>query len=136
MKILTFNNDIQVMYVQAVSFPNGVMAAHEKLHSIVPHSTERKYLGISRPENGSIQYKAGAEVLKPGEAEQYGLKTLVLPKGNYISVTINDYMKNIPAIGNTFQQLIAQPGIDPEGYCVEWYLNDKDVICMVRVAGK
>lgn len=134
MEMLTFNNDIQVMYVQADSFPNGVLAAHQKLHGKIPFSTGRKYLGISRPEGGGgIQYKAGAEVLAPGEPAQYGFDTLVLPKGNYISVTINNYMKDLPAIGNTFQQLIKQPGIDPEGYCVEWYISDKDVICMVRV---
>ena len=121
------------MYVQASSFPNGVMAAHEKLHSIVPFSTERKYLGISRPEDGVIEYKAGTEIIKEGEAEQYKLGTLVLPKGNYVSISINNYMKDIPAIGQAFSQLTALPGIDPNGYCVEWYLNDKDVICMVRV---
>lgn len=133
MKTITFDKDITVMYVQASSFPNGVMAAHEKLHSIVPFSAERKYLGISRPEDGAIQYKAGAEITKEGEAEQYKLGTLVLPKGDYVSITINDYMKDIPAIGQAFNQLTALPGIDPNGYCVEWYLNDKDVICMVRV---
>ncbi len=42
-------------------------------------------------------------------------------------------MKDLPAIGNTFQQMIARPDIDPEGYCVEWYLSDKDVQCMVRL---
>jgi len=133
MKTITFDKDIAVMYVQATSFPNGVMAAHEKLHSIVPHLAERKYLGISRPEKGAIQYKAGAEVIKEGEANQYGLSTLVLPKGDYVSITINDYMKDIPAIGKAFNQLIALPAIDPNGYCVEWYLNNKDVICMVRM---
>lgn len=133
MKTITFDKDITVMYVQASSFPNGVMAAHEKLHSIVPFSAERKYLGISRPEDGVIQYKAGAEVIREGEAEQYKLGTLVLPKGDYVSISINNYMKDIPAIGQAFNQLTALPGIDPNGYCVEWYLNDKDVICMVRV---
>jgi hypothetical protein len=43
-------------------------------------------------------------------------------------------MKDIPAIGNTFQELLETPGIDPNGYCVEWYINDKDVICMIRLA--
>ena len=48
--------------------------------------------------------------------------------------SINNYMKDIPAIGNAFQQLTALPDIDAQGYCVEWYLNDKDVKCMVRIA--
>ena len=31
------------------------------------------------------------------------------------------------------QMLISQPDIDPNGYCLEWYLNDMDVRCMVRL---
>jgi hypothetical protein len=23
--------------------------------------------------------------------------------------------------------------LDPEGYCVEWYFNDRDVKCMIRL---
>jgi hypothetical protein len=29
--------------------------------------------------------------------------------------------------------LLTQPNIDPNGYCLEWYLNGKDVRCMVRL---
>jgi len=43
-------------------------------------------------------------------------------------------MKDIPAIQKAFNLLIAQPGLDPEGYCVEQYINQKDMICMVRLA--
>ena len=134
METVNFDNDIKVMYVQATSFPDGIMAAHQKLHGVIPYSTERKYLGISRPENGVINYKAAAEVLQSGEAEKLNLATLTLPKGNYVCITINDYMKDLESIGRTFDQLTELPNIDPQGYCVEWYINDKDVKCMVRLA--
>lgn len=42
-------------------------------------------------------------------------------------------MDDIPAIGKAFKELLAIPGIDPEGACVEWYLSNKDVQCMVRL---
>jgi hypothetical protein len=134
METVFFDNDIKVMYVEASSFPDGIMAAHQKLHGVIPFSTERKYLGISRPENGVINYKAGAEELNPGEAEQFKLDTLILKKGNYACINIHDYMKDLQAIEKTFNQLTDLPNIDPQGYCVEWYLNDKDVKCMVRLA--
>ena len=134
MKTINFDNDVKVLYVQAVSFPDGILAAHQKLHGVIPYSTERKYYGISRPENGSIVYKAGAEELNPGEAEEFKLDTLILKKGNYACIDIHDYMKDIPAIGQAFNQLTELPNIDSQGYCVEWYLNDKDVKCMVRLA--
>jgi hypothetical protein len=134
MENVFFDNDIKVLYVQATSFPEGIMAAHQKLHGVIPFSTERKYLGISRPESGVINYKAGAEELKPGEAEQFNLDTLILKKGNYACIDIHNYMTDLQAIGQAFNQLTNLPNIDPQGYCVEWYLSDKDVKCMVRLA--
>lgn len=133
METITIDKDIKIMYVQATSFPEGVKAAHEKLHSLFPFSNERRYFGISRPENGIIVYKAAVEEIKDGEAGKFGLPAMVIKKGNYISIVIHDFMKDIPAIGRTFQQLLADPEIDPDGYCVEWYFNLQDVQCMVRL---
>ncbi len=128
------DNDITAMYISASSFPDGVLAAHQKLHSLIPFSTNRKYFGISQGnENGGIHYKAAAEQLSDGEAKEKGLETFVIKKGEYRSVIIHDYIQDIPAIDSTFQQLIALPNLDPNGACVEWYISDKDVQCMVRV---
>ncbi|POY36638.1 transcriptional regulator [Solitalea longa] len=135
METVKIDTDIKVMYVTAKSFPDGVLEAHQSLHSKISFTTQRKYFGISRPENNhGIVYRAAAEELKTGEAEEWGYETLTLKKGNYISQTINDYMKDLESIGRTFQELLQHPNIDPEGYCVELYLSDKDVQCMVRLA--
>jgi len=124
--------DIKILCVTAESFPDGVLAAHQKLHQLIPYSKERKYYGISRPnEQRTIIYKAAVEA-KP-EDEKLGLETITLKKGNYISTLIHNYMEDIPAIGQAFQQILTDPRIDPNGMCVEWYLNDKDVQCMVRL---
>jgi hypothetical protein len=134
METITFENDITIMYKTATSFPEGVMAAHEALHAVVPFSTDRGYYGVSRPESGGgIVYRAAVEELKPGEAASFGLDTLVLKKGNYISITIADFMKDPKIIGQTFQQMLEHPGLDSQGYCVELYFNDKDVKCMIRL---
>ena len=133
METIAIDDDIKVFYVTAASFPDGIMAAHQKLHSLVPFSTDRRYFGISRPEKGVIVYRAAAEEVNPGEGEKFNLDTLVLKKGKYISLTINDYMKDISIIDKTFKKLLSNPDIDPQGYCVEWYLSQKDVRCMVRL---
>jgi hypothetical protein len=134
MEIIRFKHDIKVLYVTARSFPAGIMEAHQKLHSLVPFSTARKYFGISRPENGGdIVYRAGAEEQAEGEAEQLGCPTLVLKKGNYVNEIVEDYARNIHSIDATFDYLLEHPEADPQGYCVEWYFNDKDVRCMVRL---
>ena len=133
METIHQQTDIKVFYVTASSYPEGVLDAHQKLHSIVPFSTERRYFGISRPENGPIIYRAATEETKDGEAESYNLETLVLNKGNYISLTVNNYLDDIEGIERAFQSILSHPNLDPNGYCVEWYFTDKDVKCMIRL---
>ncbi|WP_018341505.1 hypothetical protein [Cytophaga aurantiaca] len=126
--------DIVVFYLVANAFPDGVLAAHQKLHKLIPYSDKRKYFGISNPDNtGTIIYRAAAEELTDGEAIKLKLETLVLKKGTYTSIVIENYQKEISDIGKAFDTLLLNKNIDPHGYCVEWYLNDTDVRCMVRL---
>jgi len=131
MEIITLEKDIPVFYVEADSFPEGILPAHQKLHSLVPFSTQRKYFGISRPENGIIKYKAAAEEVKHGEAKEYHCPELTLKKGRYVTEIIHNYMKDIGLIEKAFQRLLTHAELDPEGYCVEWYINSMDVRCMI-----
>ncbi len=133
MEPITIDNDITLCCVTASSFPAGIMDAHQKLHSLIPFSEQRKYFGISRPENGAIVYKAAAEELTPGEGKQHGCETVVLKKGKYVSAVIHDYMKDLQSISRAFEKLLTQPGLDPEGYCVEWYVSKTEVNCMIRL---
>ncbi len=130
---MTLDNDIRVFYITSKSFPVGIMDAHQKLHALVPFSTDRKYFGVSRPENGTIVYRAAAEEINQGEAENLHCDTLVLKKGKYICLTIHDYMKDISSINKAFKELLSYPGLDSGGYCVEWYMNEKDLKCMIRL---
>ncbi len=133
METITVDNDINVLYIKAASFPEGVLEAHKKLHALIPFSTDRKYFGISRPRNGVIVYKAAAEEINQGEAEKLNCATLVLSKGKYICLTVKDYRKDLQNIGRAFKALLSFPGLDPQGYCIEWYLTDEDVNCMIRL---
>jgi hypothetical protein len=134
METIILDDDIKVMYVTATSFPDGVMAAFDKLYALISPDGSRRIFGISRPEKGVITYRATAEEMVEGEGKKMSCETLVLKHGKYQAITIHDFMKNIPAIGAAFQQILSQPGIDPDGYCVEWYLNGEDVQCMVRLS--
>ncbi len=78
MEKIRIEKDIRVFYVTAKSFPEGIQEAHQKLHSLIPFSKDRKYFGISRPEQGmGIVYRAAAEELEQREAERLKLETLV-----------------------------------------------------------
>jgi hypothetical protein len=127
-------NDIKIFYVTAKSFPEGIQEAHDRLHAMIPSSDDRKYIGISRPENNKIVYRVGIEETFEGEAEKYKCDTLILKSGNYISSIARDFRKDKESIGKAFDELLKQPNLDPEGYCVEWYTNDKEEVrCMIRL---
>jgi hypothetical protein len=134
METIVIDHDIKIFYVTADTFPEGILDAHKKLHALVPFSQKRKYFGVSRPEkNGKIVYRAAAEELEKGEAEKFGCESLILKKGKYICEPVEDFIKYPQSIDLTFQKLLADPDIDPEGYCVEWYLTEHRVKCMVRL---
>jgi hypothetical protein len=133
MERIKIKSDIKVFCVQADSFPEGVQKAHQALHTFVPFSDQRNYFGLSRMENGKIIYIAAAEEFAAMEFARHGLQQLTVPAGEYQCIVVTDFMKNITKIGAAFDRLIQLPDIDPEGYCVKWYVSDKDVRCMVRV---
>ena len=141
MEVIALDDDITVLCITAKSFPNGIVEAHATLTKLVPFSRDRNFFGISRPEGSKgIIYRAAAEEVTPGEAQKLGCDTLVLKKGRYISLTINEYTTDTQVIERTFEKLLSYHGIDPQGYCVEWYLPSgtppleaKDVRCMVRL---
>jgi len=134
MEKFRLEDDIKVFCETAKSFPEGIMEARKELESILTCYKQRRYFGISsRNAKGIIIYDAAAEEIYQGEAEELGCEKFVIRSGQYISILIEDYINDIAAIAKAFQLLIAYPGIDSEGYCIEWYLNEKDVRCMVRL---
>ena len=136
METFSIDKDITVFYISADSYPQGIAEAHRRLHELVPFSPERNYFGLSRPENGgTVVYRAAVEELYAGEAQRFNCDTLVLEKGNYSCITVNDYESDLPAIGQAFGKLLALPDLDAQGYCVEWYFSKNDVRCMVRLNG-
>jgi hypothetical protein len=132
-EIVVIDKDIDVLCITAIDFPSGVMDAHEKLQAIIPLSKERRYFGLSRPENGIIVYRAATEELVKDKAEKFNCEPFIIKKGKYICITILDCMKEPQSIGKAFEKLISYSDIDHNGYCVEWYFSDKDVKCMVRL---
>lgn len=136
MKRLTIDKDINVFYIQAKSFPEGVMEAHQKMHSLFTFSSDRRCFGISRPENGKVIYLVAAEEIEKGDLSQHNLKKITIPEGTYLSITIKNFRKDISSIKKSFDKIILNPDIDPNGYCIEWYQGMDDVICMVKLINK
>lgn len=123
--------DIRVVCYPADRFPEGIQNAHETLHGILPYNPHRRLFGMSRPdENGVVIYKAAAEIL---DSERFpALENTVIKGGSYNTYYIQDYRENTDAIAECFELLTGQAETDPNGYCIEWYIGENDVKCMVR----
>jgi hypothetical protein len=134
MKTYHLDKDIHVFCQAAKSFPDGVQEAHQSLHRMVSFSPQRKYYGISwMDKDGTIIYKAAAEELTPGELSKHNLEPFTIRNGDYVYIDIKNFRDNIPAIGQAFDQLKSDKRIDPQGVALEWYYNDTDVRCMIRL---
>lgn len=132
MREYILENDIRVLCVKASSFPEGVMAAHEQLHRVFGPAGKRRFFGISHPdESGSIVYKAAAEQLNGAEPVASGYEAFTIRKGKYFSEFIPDFCADVQLVGKTFGALLKHPQLDPRGYCLEIYENDRDVLCLV-----
>lgn len=128
------DDGIKVLCVTADSFPNGILGAHNTLHSMLPSDNGRNFFGISFPNRkGNIIYKAAVEESYAGEAEKLGCESFIIKKGEYISIPIKNFMSDVLSVGRAFKELIADPKIDPNGVCVEMYSGSDDVRCMVRL---
>ena len=126
------DKDIKVFYVTAISFPEGVGGAFQKLLSFLPKPGDRLLYGISFPdEKGKIIYKAAVEEAFPGEGEQNGCETFTIKKGEYWSELLPDWRKDESIVGKTFQELLKHPDLDKNGYCLEIYPNETDIRCLV-----
>ena len=134
MEKFEIEKDITALCVQATSFPMGVGGAFSTLSKQLGGDNNRQLYGISHPaSNGVIIYRAAAEEKYPGEGKEKGLETFLIRKGNYISFYLTDWKKDELNIGRSFSKLLAYPGIDHNGYCLEIYDGD-NVRCLVPLA--
>ncbi len=134
MEKYTIENDIRVFCIEADSFPQGIAASWQKLHSLLQGNQQHKYFGISGCNaDGKIFYKAAAAEAYPGEAGKMGNNSFIISKGEYQSELIKDYASDVTVIGRTFQQLLKAPDLETDSVCVEIYEGDNDVRCLVKI---
>lgn len=133
MEKITIEKDIKVLCLRAMSFPDDMIETHRKLRMLFLFNGKRQYFGLSHLDHDKekILYRAAAEELEEDEVERLHCESFTIKSGEYASITIPDFMKDISAVGKVFAELLRSPNVDPEAYCLEWYLNDTDVRCMV-----
>lgn len=124
--------DITLHCIIATSFPDGVAAVWQQLHTRYPPGPEASYYGLSFPDaNGGIHYRACVHLRNADVAKACTLPVFTVKKGLFICEDIPNFMTGVPKIGITFQELIHQPNVAKDGFCLEKYINPTDMICMV-----
>ncbi len=106
---INIEKDIKVFFIQAKSFPDGVMEAFQMLHSLMEFPPQRRNFGISKPENGKIIYRAAAEELTEGDLQKHHLTEFTIPNGNYIGIKIKNFRKDLNQLKIAFGQLLSNP---------------------------
>lgn len=130
----TISDAIIVYCLKASSFPDGVGAVYGRLHNEYPPESGRSYFGISRPApDGKITYMAAVKLNETDGTPSSEYERFTIKKGRYLCKDISNYMANLPAIGASFAEMIREPNVAPDGYCLEVYLSPTELTCMVKL---
>lgn len=134
MQEFNLDHDPKLFCVPAKSFPVGVKEAFETIERKLGDIKGRTFFGLSRgTKGGGIEYKAGVLETSEGEGEKYGFESHIVKKGTYLVETITNWQENMQLFSITFQKLLADPRLDWNSWCVEWYKEDGSVMCMVKI---
>jgi hypothetical protein len=135
MESFQLRNDITVFGFEVKTFPDGIGDAFDSLVNKVPDGFGRDYYGISfRDSENKMVYLATAVEKEFGEAEKYQCERYTIKKGDYVTETVWDWRKKTDLIKYVFERLFNSVQGNPTGPCIEWYKDNNEMLCMVRLA--
>jgi hypothetical protein len=133
METYVIEEDIKAFGKVVAQFPSGIGKAFEDLVKLVPGGFTRSFFGISEMKNGVMQYSAVAEELSDGEAETYQCSEFVIAKGVYLTTMLKDWQTKTERIKDIFHEMMKDNRVDKSKPCIEWYKNEREMLCMVRM---
>lgn len=126
-------DDLRVFGVRVRTFPDGISEAFDGLAKMIPDGIERAYYGISICTKDGILYSAAALETYIGEGDKYNCETYLIPGGEYLTVTIRDWYKNLGSIKDVFDSMLRDERVDRAAPCIEWYKTMEEMLCMVKM---
>jgi hypothetical protein len=135
MEKFILNDDLKVFGVEVKTFPIGIQEAFDGIVSKLPPAEPRTYYGLSTCTKDGISYIAAAAETFEGEGEKYGYTSYLVEKGEYLAVTVLDWLKKTDSIKHVFEQMFSDTRADRTKPCVEIYKNDEEMLCLVKSAG-
>ena len=134
MERYNLKTDLKVFGKEVTTFPLGIKEAFSALLERIPDGFKRTYYGLSyMDEMGKIIYMATAEEKYAGEAEKYNCDRYIIEKGEYLAVTIIDWLKKTDCIKDVFQDMMEDDRADNTKPVVEWYKTETEMLCLVKM---
>lgn len=135
MEKYNLEKDIKVFGVEVKTFPEGIGDAFEEIVNMIAGEFDRSYYGLSKITAKGIIYKAAAEEKFEGEAEKYNCERYIIEKGEYVMTTLKDWRSKTDIIKDIFREIMTDTRVDPNSYCIEWYKDDNEMLCMIKTSG-
>jgi hypothetical protein len=133
MNIYRLNENIRVFGIQVNSAPERIGAAFDMLAKMVDGGFNRSFYGISMMNKGKFIYRAATEEIFEGEGDKYACEKYTIEQGYYLAVTLRDWRKKTESIKDIFHEMMHDHRVDCTKPFVEWYKDDDEMICMVKV---
>jgi len=134
METYDLKKDLKVFGKEVKTFPQGVKEAFSALPDMIPDGFKRSYYGLSyMDDKGKMVYIATAEEKDEGEAEKYNCERYTVEKGEYLAVTLDDWLKKVDCIKDIFHEMMEDDRADITRPVVEWYKTETEMLCLVRM---
>jgi hypothetical protein len=134
METYFIEKDIPLIGRPVASFPAGIAEMFEELMNLLPDGRNRNWFGLSKmADQGKILYIAAAEERAPNEASLFECQSLTIEKGTYLSAKVQDWTQKTDCIKDIFAEMMMDPRFDASKYCVEWYQNDRELLCLLSI---
>ena len=117
----------------AEDFGKGIGEAFVRLAEKLDNKGQKRdSYGILLKEEDGMNYYAAYTELYEGEAIEKSLPSFTISSGNYFSIQVKEWNKNILHIGPTFDQILKSGKVDTSSPCIEFYKTEEELICIVK----
>lgn len=122
--------DIPVMYVTSEFGPRGAADAFTKLEGILHWQLKgRKFYGTMH----DGEYRACVAVAEGDDPKKLGLRTAVIPGGEYFKEKIADWEQHVSEIAPTCNEIIKKFDFDDTRPIIEFYRSKAELFLFIPI---